>query len=68
MLVLGRPGAGCTSLLRALANDRASFKEVHGETWYAGMSHDEAKKYRQQIVFNAEGRPKHPRQILPLSS
>ncbi|MBE3048278.1 ATP-binding cassette domain-containing protein, partial [Candidatus Bathyarchaeota archaeon] len=54
MLVLGRPGAGCTSLLRVLSNQRDCFDEVDGETRYASMTHDEAKRYRQQIIFNAE--------------
>lgn len=57
LLVLGRPGAGCTSLLRALSNQRDCFDEVDGETRYASMTPDEAKKHRQQIIFNAEGRP-----------
>ena len=54
LLVLGRPGAGCTSLLRVLSNQRDSFDEVDGETRYASMTHDEAKKIRQEIIFNAE--------------
>ncbi|SPO01569.1 probable pleiotropic drug resistance proteins (PDR1-15), ABC superfamily [Cephalotrichum gorgonifer] len=54
LLVLGRPGAGCTSLLRALSNHRESFDEVLGETRYASMTHEEAKKHRQHLIFNAE--------------
>ena len=55
LLVLGRPGAGCTSLFRALSNQRDCFDVVEGETRYASMTPEEAKKHRQQIVFNAEG-------------
>lgn len=54
MLVLGRPGSGCTSLLRVLSNDRETFDEVDGETRYGSMDHIEARRYRQQIMFNNE--------------
>ncbi|KAJ9214471.1 hypothetical protein DTO166G4_3875 [Paecilomyces variotii] len=54
LLVLGRPGSGCTSLLRVLSNDRAAFDEVIGETHYGSMDHNEAKAFRQQIMFNNE--------------
>ncbi|EEA25209.1 hypothetical protein TMatcc_006570 [Talaromyces marneffei ATCC 18224] len=54
LLVLGRPGSGCTSLLRVLSNDRDSFDEIDGETRYGSMDHREAKRYRQQIMFNNE--------------
>lgn len=55
MLVLGRPGSGCTSLLRVLSTDRGSFDEVHGETRYGSADHEKAKRFRQQIMFNNEG-------------
>ena len=54
MLVLGRPGSGCTSFLRVVSNDREAFDEVVGETRYGSMDHKQAKKYRQQIMFNNE--------------
>ncbi|CAH0037575.1 unnamed protein product [Clonostachys solani] len=54
LLVLGRPGSGCTSLLRVLSNDRGSFPEVTGEMYYGSMNHKEARKFRQQIVLNTE--------------
>ncbi|KAL4932505.1 putative ABC multidrug transporter [Aspergillus undulatus] len=54
LLVLGRPGSGCTSFLHVLSNDRSSFDEVLGETFYGSMDHNAAKKYRQQIMFNTE--------------
>lgn len=37
-----------------LSNDRDSFDEVTGETWYGSMDHTAAEKYRQQIMFNTE--------------
>ncbi|GFF84984.1 brefeldin A resistance protein [Aspergillus udagawae] len=54
LLVLGRPGSGCTSLLRVLSNDRESFDEVVGETRYGSMDHVAARRFRQQIMFNNE--------------
>ncbi|KAJ5151568.1 hypothetical protein N7492_009863 [Penicillium capsulatum] len=54
LLVLGRPGAGCTSLLRVLSNDRESFEEVEGEVRYGSMNHKAASDFRQQIMFNNE--------------
>ncbi|KAJ5152564.1 uncharacterized protein N7482_009042 [Penicillium canariense] len=54
LLVLGRPGSGCTSLLRVLSNDRETFDEVRGETRYGSMDHKAAKQFRQQIMFNNE--------------
>ncbi|KAG9252266.1 ABC multidrug transporter [Emericellopsis atlantica] len=54
LLVLGRPGAGCTSLLKILANRRLGYAQVTGEVRYGSMSADEAKPYRGQIVMNTE--------------
>lgn len=53
--MLGRPGSGCTSLLRVLSNDRETFDEISGDTMYGSLGDKEAKKYRQQIMFNNEG-------------
>ncbi|KAJ5533875.1 hypothetical protein N7527_000129 [Penicillium freii] len=54
LLVLGRPGAGCTSLLKILANRRLGYAQVTGEVRYGSMTADEAKPYRGQIVMNNE--------------
>ncbi|KAM0747667.1 putative membrane protein of the ATP-binding cassette transporter superfamily [Meredithblackwellia eburnea MCA 4105] len=55
LLVLGRPGAGCSTLLRALANHRAPFVRVEGEINYSSITSKEAEKYFQgEIVFNSE--------------
>lgn len=54
LLVLGRPGAGCTTLLNVLANNRQGFKEVTGNVSYGTMSPKEAQAYRGQIVMNTE--------------
>ncbi|KAI5235384.1 putative Brefeldin A resistance protein [Aureobasidium subglaciale] len=54
LLVLGRPGAGCTTLLKLLANRRSGFAEIDGEVNYGSLRHDEAKNYQGQIVMNTE--------------
>ncbi|KAI7532098.1 hypothetical protein KC316_g17076, partial [Hortaea werneckii] len=54
LLVLGRPGSGCTSLLNILANNRRGYKEVTGDVTFGTMSPKEAQKYNGQIIMNAE--------------
>lgn len=54
LLVLGQPGAGCTSLLSMLSNNRLGYAEVTGEVSFGAMSSDEAKNYRGQIIMNTE--------------
>ncbi|CAG8930878.1 unnamed protein product [Penicillium salamii] len=54
LLVLGRPGSGCTTLLKMLSNRRAGYQEISGEVRFGDMSHEEAEEYRGQIVMNTE--------------
>ncbi|GKZ28499.1 hypothetical protein AbraIFM66950_008357 [Aspergillus brasiliensis] len=54
MLVLGRPGAGCTSFLKVISNDRDGFDHISGDVHYGSMDHKEAAKFRQQFMFNNE--------------
>jgi len=54
LLVLGRPGAGCTTLMKVLANRREGYEEVTGDLNYGSMDHKEAQQYRGQIVMNTE--------------
>lgn len=54
LLVLGRPGAGCTTLLSVLANRRRGYTAVEGDVFYGSLAADEAKPYRGQIVMNTE--------------
>jgi hypothetical protein len=49
LLVLGNPGAGCTSLLNILSNHRLGYAEINGDVSFGSMSSDEAKAYRGQI-------------------
>ena len=53
LLVLGRPGSGCSTFLRTLAN-RTSL-EVHGDRQYAGISSDEfGKSHRRDTIYLPE--------------
>lgn len=55
MLVLGRPGAGCTTFLKAIANDRGAFAAVHGDVSYGGLSaEDQNKHFRGEVNYNPE--------------
>ncbi|KAI9792877.1 MAG: hypothetical protein M1833_000989 [Piccolia ochrophora] len=54
MLVLGRPGSGCTTLLKMLSNRRQGYAEVDGAVSFGSMDPKTAKQYRGQIVMNTE--------------
>lgn len=54
LLVLGRPGAGCTTLLKMLANRRGGYKSVDGDVRFGSMKPKEAEAFRGQIVMNTE--------------
>ena len=55
MLVLGKPGSGCTTFLKALANKREGYEAVEGDVTYGGLSPEEVmKKYRGEVVMNTE--------------
>jgi ABC-type multidrug transport system ATPase subunit len=42
LLVLGRPGSGCTTLLNMIANRRRGYGSVSGDVWYGSMPASEA--------------------------
>jgi ATP-binding cassette, subfamily G (WHITE), member 2, SNQ2 len=55
MLVLGRPAAGCSTFLKAIANNRESYAAVEGEVTYGGIPADKQKKmYRGEVNYNPE--------------
>ncbi|KAL3447866.1 ABC-2 type transporter-domain-containing protein [Aspergillus insuetus] len=54
LLVLGRPGSGCTTLLKLLSNRRTGYQSIRGDVFFGSMGHQEAAKYRGQIVMNTE--------------
>ncbi|KAE8343763.1 hypothetical protein BDV24DRAFT_172446 [Aspergillus arachidicola] len=54
LLVLGRPGSGCTTLLKMLSNRRLGYKSVEGDVRFGSLTHKEANRYHGQIVMNTE--------------
>ena len=55
-LVLGCPGAGCTTFLKTVANQREGLM-VSGDVLYAGIDAQEmAKYYKGEVVYNMEGK------------
>ncbi|KAG2022687.1 ABC transporter [Coprinopsis cinerea AmutBmut pab1-1] len=54
-LVLGCPGSGCTTFLKAIANKREEFAKVSGNVLYAGIDAAEMQKYyKGEVVYNQE--------------
>ncbi|GAB7366264.1 hypothetical protein MBLNU230_g7822t1 [Neophaeotheca triangularis] len=55
MLVLGRPGSGCSTFLKAISNNREPYAEVTGDVSYGGIPADKQKKmYRGEVNYNPE--------------
>ncbi|KAJ2991707.1 hypothetical protein NUW58_g2420 [Xylaria curta] len=54
VLVLGRPGSGCTTFLKSIANQRWGYTDVAGEVLYGPFTHKEFKEYRGEAVYNQE--------------
>jgi ATP-binding cassette subfamily G (WHITE) protein 2 (SNQ2) len=55
MLVLGRPGSGCSTFLKAIANNRESYAGVDGQVSYGGIPADKQKKrFRGEVNYNPE--------------
>ena len=51
LLVLGRPGSGCTTFLKVFCNQRAGFEDVLGDVTYGGADAETmAKQFRGEIV------------------
>ncbi|KAI9823558.1 MAG: hypothetical protein M1819_001165 [Sarea resinae] len=62
MLVLGRPGSGCSTFLKAIANDVDSFAGVTGDVSYGGISADQQRrKFRGEVNYNPEDDQHFPR-------
>ncbi|GLB42433.1 putative ABC transporter superfamily, ABCG family. PDR (TC 3.A.1.205) subfamily protein [Lyophyllum shimeji] len=55
LLVLGRPGSGCTTFLKTLANHRDEFYSVKGDVHYDSFTpEDIAKHYRGDVQYCPE--------------
>lgn len=61
VLVLGRPGSGCTTFLKVIANQRFGYTGVDGEVLYGPFDAGTfAKQYRGEAVYNQEDDVHHP--------
>ncbi|OQO06579.1 hypothetical protein B0A48_08362 [Cryoendolithus antarcticus] len=55
LLVLGRPGSGCSTFLKAITNNRESYASVTGDVSYGGIPATKQKKmYRGEVAYNQE--------------
>ena len=55
MLVLGRPGSGCTTFLKAIANKRNDYASITGDVSYGGIpAKEQNAHYRGEVNYNPE--------------
>ncbi|KAH4908209.1 hypothetical protein HBI80_056770 [Parastagonospora nodorum] len=55
LLVLGRPGAGVSTFLKVIGNQRNGFERVEGKVTYGGESSETmASGFRSEILYNPE--------------
>ena len=55
MLVLGRPGSGCSTFLKAVTNKRDGYAGLTGDVSYGGIpAAEQLKLYRGEVNYNEE--------------
>ncbi|KAG0700792.1 ABC-2 type transporter-domain-containing protein [Suillus ampliporus] len=55
MLVLGRPGSGCSTFLKTIANQRSEYHAVEGEVCYDSFTpEDITRQYRGDVIYCPE--------------
>ncbi|KAI2469635.1 ATP-binding cassette transporter [Annulohypoxylon bovei var. microspora] len=55
LMVIGKPGSGCTTFLKILANMREEYEAVDGEVWYDGQEAAEMKLlYPGEVAYSSE--------------
>ncbi|KAG2131009.1 ABC-2 type transporter-domain-containing protein [Suillus clintonianus] len=55
LLVLGRPGSGCSTFLKTIANQRGEYHAVQGEVCYDSFTpEDIARQYRGDVIYCPE--------------
>ena len=55
VLVIGAPGSGCSTFLKAIANQRRSYLRVDGDVHYGGLSAKEmGDRYQGEIAYCEE--------------
>jgi ABC-type uncharacterized transport system fused permease/ATPase subunit len=56
ILILGGPGSGCATFLKAIANERGEYPTVTGDVRYVGIDAVEmGKYYKGETVYNQDG-------------
>ena len=61
VLVLGRPGSGCTTFLKVISNQRYGYTQILGDVSYGHFDADTfGKRYRGEAVYNSEDDVHHP--------
>lgn len=60
VLVLGKPGSGCTTFLKTIANQRHGYTGVTGEVLYGPFTDKEFIQYRGEALYNEEDDVHHP--------
>ncbi|KAK4458061.1 putative ATP-binding transporter [Cladorrhinum samala] len=60
VLVLGKPGSGCTTFLKNIANQRYGYTSVTGQVLYGPIPAEEFGPYRGEAVYNEEDDVHHP--------
>jgi len=55
LLVLGKPGSGCSTFLKVLGNQRFGYEDVQGDVTYGGTDAKKmAKDFRGEVLYNPE--------------
>ncbi|PYI02739.1 ABC transporter-like protein, partial [Aspergillus sclerotiicarbonarius CBS 121057] len=55
LLVLGNPGAGCSTTLKVIASNFEGYREIQGNVQYAGLSSQQIDRdCRSEVVYNNE--------------
>ncbi|KAG9028893.1 hypothetical protein FRB95_005943, partial [Tulasnella sp. JGI-2019a] len=54
LLVVGRPGSGCTTFLKAVSGITQGYAGVDGEVRYGSMDQHDLQPYKSQVIFNSE--------------
>ncbi|RDW60635.1 hypothetical protein BP6252_12018 [Coleophoma cylindrospora] len=62
LLVLGRPGAGCSSVLKLMGNSTDSFAAIQGDIAFGTLTPSEiSSRYGSEVVYVAEDDMHYPR-------
>eukprot|EP01132_Coremiostelium_polycephalum_P003856 gene3856-4807_t len=60
LLILGRPGAGCSTLLRLISNQRNGYVDVKGNVNYGGIPSEKWNRFRGESIYTPEEDTHYP--------